>query len=172
MSPVQRGSVISVPLRATLLVGFIWAFSVNAQGPLNETRSTLEKWVEARQLTSKAKSDWQSDKELLEQTSHLFERELASVEEQMIRLGTNSSQVEKERVEANELRLKSNLRDVSVNAQRTTRESDKLTKLRQNRAPSISAASVSERSTLERAARRIRNMKGVHCQISQKMMAG
>jgi septal ring factor EnvC (AmiA/AmiB activator) len=53
------------------------------------------------------------------------------------RLLLESVRTEKERVEANELRLKSNLREVSVNAKRTTRESDKLTKLRQNRATTV-----------------------------------
>ena len=80
---------------------FLAAAAVSrADTPLNETRSTLEKWVETRQLISKTRSDWQSDKELMEQTRALYERELKSVEEQMTRLGTNSTQVEKERLEA------------------------------------------------------------------------
>ena len=47
-----------------------------------------------------------------------------------------------------------------------------LKKMRQKRAPSSSAASSRERSTCDRAASRIRNMNGVHCQISQMKMAG
>ena len=53
------------------------------------------------------------------------------------RLLLESVRTEKERVEANEKRLQGNLRDVSVNAQRTTRESAKLTKLRQSRASTV-----------------------------------
>ena len=100
--------MISVPLRAIAFIGFISAVSVSAQNPLIETRSALEKWVEARQLISKTKNDWQSDKEIIEQTAHLFERELKAVEDQMSRLGTNSAQVEKERVEAETLKNSSN----------------------------------------------------------------
>ena len=79
---------------------FTWANSVMSEPPLAETRSTLEKWVETRQLISKTRSDWQSDKEMLEQTAQLLERELKSVEEQLTKVSTNNSQVEKERLQA------------------------------------------------------------------------
>jgi hypothetical protein len=59
-------------------------------------------------LISKAKSDWQTDKETLQQTTQLFERELKAVEEQMGKLSTNSVQVEKERTEAEGLKNASN----------------------------------------------------------------
>lgn len=73
---------------------------------LAKTRTTLEQWVETRQLISKTRSDWQTDKETLEQTRQLFDRELKQVEEQMAKLATNSTQVDKERTEA-EVALKS-----------------------------------------------------------------
>ncbi|MFO1497955.1 MAG: DUF3450 family protein [Verrucomicrobiota bacterium] len=76
--------------------------------PLNETRSTLEKWVETRQLVSRTRSDWQSDKEMLQQTADLLERELKGIEEQFSKLGTNSTQVEKERLQAEALLNTSN----------------------------------------------------------------
>lgn len=66
---------------------------------LSETRGTLEKWVETRQLVSKTRADWQTDKETIEQTIALFERELKGVEEQMSKLSTNSTQADKERVQ-------------------------------------------------------------------------
>ncbi len=47
-----------------------------------------------------------------------------------------------------------------------------LRKMRGKRAPSSSAASSCERSTWDSAASRIRNMNGVHCQISQMRIAG
>ena len=37
--------------------------SAYAGTPLEATRSSLEKWLETRQLISKTRSDWQSDKE-------------------------------------------------------------------------------------------------------------
>jgi len=68
--------------------------------PLARTRTTLEQWVETRQLISKTRSDWQTDKETLEQTIQLYDRELKSIEEQMSRVSTNSTQVDKERTQA------------------------------------------------------------------------
>ncbi|MCI0536790.1 MAG: DUF3450 domain-containing protein, partial [Verrucomicrobiales bacterium] len=56
---------------------------------------------------SRTKTDWQADKETLEQSIKLFERELQSVEGQRSKLSTNSVQVEKERVQAEALRLSS-----------------------------------------------------------------
>lgn len=67
---------------------------------MSQTRSTLEKWVEARQLISKARSDWQTEKETLEQTVQLYEREVKSLDEQLSKVSTNSVQVQKEQAEA------------------------------------------------------------------------
>jgi hypothetical protein len=97
-----------VTLRWALLCTLASSGSPRAETPLAETRSTLEKWVETRQLISKTRSDWQSDKEMLEQTIRLFERELGSVEDQMAKLGTNSTQVAKERAQAETLLQTSN----------------------------------------------------------------
>jgi len=74
-----------------------------AESPLVQTRSTLQTWVETRQSISKTKSDWQADKETLQQTIQLFERELKGVAEQMAKVSTNSVQVDKERAEAEAL---------------------------------------------------------------------
>jgi septal ring factor EnvC (AmiA/AmiB activator) len=71
-----------------------------AESPVNEARSTLEKWVETRQLISKTRADWQGDKDTLEQTIALYERELSSVDEQMSKVSTNNTQAEKEMQEA------------------------------------------------------------------------
>ncbi len=84
-------------------------FCVNAYAatPITETRSVLEKWIETRQLISKTKSDWQSDKESLEQTVALYERELKGIDEQMSKVSTNNTQVEKEMREAIALQMRS-----------------------------------------------------------------
>jgi hypothetical protein len=76
---------------------------LQAQNPLLETRSTLEKWVETRQLISKTRADWQSDRETLEQTAALYERELAGIAEQMSKVITNNTQVTREMAEATAL---------------------------------------------------------------------
>ena len=60
----------------------------------------LEKWVETRQTISKTRADWQSDKEMIEQSIEMFEREIKSVEAQLAKISTNNVQAERERVEA------------------------------------------------------------------------
>jgi septal ring factor EnvC (AmiA/AmiB activator) len=88
--------------RTSVLLALFGALSCSvsacAETSLDATRSTLEKWVETKQLISKTKADWQTDKETIEQTLQLFDRELKTVEEQMSKLSTNNTQVEKERV--------------------------------------------------------------------------
>jgi septal ring factor EnvC (AmiA/AmiB activator) len=87
-----------LPILVVALVGLV----VKAAEPttLTESRSTLEQWVQMRQLISKTKSDWQADKDTLQQTIALYDRELGSVEEQMSKVSTNNTQVEKEMQEA------------------------------------------------------------------------
>src|SRR5688572_10727472 len=98
--------------RFAITVIFTWfALGLTSGGaeepsPLTRTRTTLEEWVETRQLISRTRSDWQTDKEMLEQTVLLHERELKSIEEQMSKVSTNSTQVDKELAQA-EASLKS-----------------------------------------------------------------
>jgi hypothetical protein len=82
-----------------LLAGSAMA-AFGADSALNDARTTLEKWVETRQLIGKTRADWQTDKELLAQTAELLQRELQSIQEQRGKLSTNSTQVDKERAEA------------------------------------------------------------------------
>lgn len=98
----------SIGLRLTFLFALLGVARVCAETPLQETRSVLEKWVETRGLVSKTRSDWQSDKEMLEQTIQLLERDLKGVEEQMSRLTTNNAQAEKERKQTEEALKESN----------------------------------------------------------------
>lgn len=89
---------------AILFVLAITAVNAPAESSLAEQRAVLEKWVQTRQLIAKTKADWQADKELLDQSVALFERELKQVEEQMSKLSTNSAQVDKERLQAEALK--------------------------------------------------------------------
>ena len=82
--------------------------AIGAESPVSDARATLEKWVETRQLISKTKSDWQSDKESLEQTVALYERELKGIDDQMSKVSTNNTQVEKEMQGATVLQKQSN----------------------------------------------------------------
>jgi hypothetical protein len=88
--------------RLTIFTAWLAAAGQAAEVPpsLAETRSTLEQWVQTRQLISKTRSDWDADKETLAQTTALYERELKSIAEQMSKVSTNNAQVEKERLAA------------------------------------------------------------------------
>jgi len=91
-----------------VLVAGILAFNLSAEDTLTQSRSTIEKWVETRQLISKTRSDWQTDKDTLEQTIALYERELKSIDDQMSKVSTNNTQVAKEMAEAEALKRSSN----------------------------------------------------------------
>lgn len=70
---------------------------------LESVRTPLEQWVQTRQLISRTQADWQGDREMLDQTAKMFERELAALAEQFGRLSTNNVQAAKERDEAEAL---------------------------------------------------------------------
>ena len=108
---------------ALLLGAQLWA-----EPPLQETRSTLERWVETRSLISKTRSDWQSDKEMLEQSIQLLERELKGVEDQMAKLNTNSTQADKEKLQTEEA-LKASNDSLDQTRQFATAFEAKITKL-------------------------------------------
>jgi hypothetical protein len=87
-------------LTALTLTGLLLAAGpAPAATPLDETRETLAKWVQTRQLTGKLRADWQADKETLEQSLKLFERELKTLDEQLGKTDTSSQQAQKERAE-------------------------------------------------------------------------
>lgn len=91
-----------LPIVLVVLLGCLTAIA--AETPvLNQTRSTLEQWVQTRQLISKTRSDWQADQETLEQTVALYERELKSIDEAMAKVSTNHTQVAREMQEATAL---------------------------------------------------------------------
>ncbi len=87
--------------RAALALGFFSALTLGAaEEPLDLTRASLEKWVETRQLVSRTRADWQADKELLEQSALLYERELKALEDSMAKVGGSNAQAEKEKAES------------------------------------------------------------------------
>jgi septal ring factor EnvC (AmiA/AmiB activator) len=88
----------------TLILFLAGTTFIHAELPLTEARSTLEKWIETRQLISKTRADWQSDKELMEQTVALYERELKSIDDQMSKVSTNNTQVAREMTDAEALK--------------------------------------------------------------------
>lgn len=101
--------MFSLMTRSMTLTAFgLWVGVVCGESPMAEGRTALEQWVQTRQLISRTRSDWQSDKEMFEQNVKLYERELGSVAEQMSKVSTNSVQVDKERTEAEALKKSAN----------------------------------------------------------------
>jgi hypothetical protein len=80
-------------------------------------RETLAQWVQTRQLISRTEADWNADKETLQQSKALYERELATVQAQIARISTNSTVANRERLTA-----EADLKDMTagVDAARTT----------------------------------------------------
>ena len=93
-------------LRAGMKLGFLTiavatlpvfhGFAQDA-APIEEMRATLGKWVEAREAASRSLSDWRTEKDMVEQTVALFEKELAGLDEQLAKADTGTSQVQAER---------------------------------------------------------------------------
>lgn len=71
-----------------------------AEATVTSVREVLGQWVQARQLVSRTEVEWGAEKEMLEQTRALYERELASVRAQLGRVSTNSTVADRERVVA------------------------------------------------------------------------
>ena len=93
-------------LSAVVLMGAAGTMSLPAaESPLGAVRTGVEQWVQTRQLISRTRADWDSEKEMLLQSKALYERELAGVADQMSKVSTNFTQVERDR-EAAEKELK------------------------------------------------------------------
>ena len=77
--------------------------SVRGAAPaISDTRNTLEKWVETRQVTARTRADWIAEKETLSNTASLFEKELADLTERITGVSTNRSTVREESLKLQE----------------------------------------------------------------------
>lgn len=65
---------------------------------LSTARDSVAQWVQTQQLISRTRAEWESDKEMLEQSKALLEREMAAVREEMSKQNTNSSAADAERL--------------------------------------------------------------------------
>jgi septal ring factor EnvC (AmiA/AmiB activator) len=90
---------------------------VAAESSVTIVRETLAQWVQTRQLISRTEADWNADKETLQQSKALYERELSSVQAQLARISTNSTVANRERLTA-----EADLKEMTagVDAARTT----------------------------------------------------
>jgi len=68
---------------ASLAACWLLAPGLAAQEGIDETRESVEKWVETRRVISQEKRDWALGKELLEERIELVQREIASLRERI-----------------------------------------------------------------------------------------
>ena len=79
------------------LAGGILAEGSADDSRLEDTRSTLAKWIETQQIISNEKKDWQVGKEVLGQRVALLEGEIAGLEERIAEMGAGITDADKKR---------------------------------------------------------------------------
>ncbi|HEY1172108.1 MAG TPA: DUF3450 family protein [Verrucomicrobiae bacterium] len=91
----------------TAVLGFLCGFAVtlggHAQEQIADTRSALQKWVETRQMTSKLRADWAAERELLQESIKMFERESKNLDELIAKVDTGNEVARKEQAEQQKL---------------------------------------------------------------------
>lgn len=95
-----------------------------ADNPLSTARETVGQWVQTQQLISKTRTEWDADREMLQQSKALFERELKSVQDEMAKQGTNSSVANAERLKLDGELKRSNEALEAARAQISTMETE------------------------------------------------
>jgi hypothetical protein len=74
------------------------ADTAGVPGPaLDATRSTMDKWVETRQLISEERKDWEQARELLNSRIRLVEGEIAQLEERLVQARGGRSEAQAQR---------------------------------------------------------------------------
>ncbi len=86
MLHVRRGGALAI------LTGMAVLASA-AESPLTAARSALEEWVQVRKTLARTRAEWAADKDLLEQSRALLQRELDGLREQLARVETNQASV-------------------------------------------------------------------------------
>ncbi len=79
------------------LAGIASASSLFAQPQIEETRNVLGEWVETRQIISRERSDWQTEKAILSDTVSLLTNELERLEQQIADLEDSATVADEER---------------------------------------------------------------------------
>ncbi|MDW7979102.1 MAG: DUF3450 family protein [Verrucomicrobiales bacterium] len=82
---------------STVLVVSSADLAIGGEGESADARPVLEQWVQTRQLISKTRSEWQSEKDAIEQSILMFERELRNLTDQLANVSTNRTRADEER---------------------------------------------------------------------------
>lgn len=73
------------------------AATLPGQENIDNTRSTLDKWVETQQIISKEKSDWKLEKAILQDTEKLMSSELERITSALDELDASATAADEER---------------------------------------------------------------------------
>jgi septal ring factor EnvC (AmiA/AmiB activator) len=88
------------PFLKVLAIGCTLApFSLIAQNKVSETRDVLDQWVETRQITSKEKTDWRTEKSILGDTVTLLNNELERLNKSLEDLEASATAADEDRSE-------------------------------------------------------------------------
>ncbi|MDQ8194291.1 DUF3450 family protein [Coraliomargarita sp. SDUM461004] len=86
------------PLLQILALGCALApFSLSAQNKVTETRDTLDKWVETRQIISEEKADWKVEQSILSDTITLLNNELERLNKSLEELEASATAADEDR---------------------------------------------------------------------------
>lgn len=66
---------------------------------LEETRLTMDKWIETQQIISKERKDWQQGKEILQGRLEMVKKEVETLKEKVKQAGSSVAETEKKRKE-------------------------------------------------------------------------
>ncbi len=84
---------------AILAAAVLLAPGLAAQEGIDETRESVEKWVETRRVISQEKRDWALGKELLQERIELVKREIGSLRERIGEAEENIAEADRKREE-------------------------------------------------------------------------
>jgi len=97
-----RFILLNTLMKNKILIGMGFAataLTLCAQNAIEDTRSTLEQWVETEQIISETKSDWVLEKAILEDSEKLLASELERLNTALEELDATATAADEERTE-------------------------------------------------------------------------
>ncbi|MGJ8650371.1 MAG: DUF3450 family protein [Opitutaceae bacterium] len=81
------------------LVAAVSALPLAAQDSIQETRNTLDQWVQTRQIISKEQNDWKLEHSMLKDTEAMLNKELKRLDESLEDLKASASAADEDRTQ-------------------------------------------------------------------------
>ena len=69
-----------------------------AEVSISDARDVVQRWIETRRVAGETRNGWALEKDMMEASVRMFERELEDLKTRMATLGEGSAAVENERV--------------------------------------------------------------------------